>query len=103
LAADDVAHFVLVSNPAFHERGDFGLQGARVVDSAQVRYTYANIGMFKPNFFAGCTPGKFPLAPLMFDWIRKGRVSGELFEGRWCNVGTPTQLAQLDGELAHSR
>ena len=35
----------------------------------------------------------------MYDWIRKGRVSGELYEGRWRNVGTPMQLAELDREL----
>lgn len=99
LAAQDVAHFVLVPNPDFHERGDFGLQGNRIVDGAAERHTYGNIGVFRPEFFASCSPGKFPLAPLMFDWIRKGRVSGELFEGRWCNVGTPAQLEQLDREL----
>jgi MurNAc alpha-1-phosphate uridylyltransferase len=39
------------------------------------------------------------LAPLMFEWIRQGRVSGELFRGRWHNLGTPEQLAQLDAQL----
>jgi NDP-sugar pyrophosphorylase family protein len=29
-------------------------------------------------------------------------VSGELHEGRWSNVGTPADLAQLDAELAAS-
>jgi MurNAc alpha-1-phosphate uridylyltransferase len=99
LSADDVAHFVLVPNPDFHERGDFGLRDRRVVDGTQERYTYANIGVFRPEFFAGCRPGKFPLAPLMFEWIRQGRVSGELFPGSWCNVGTPAQLEQLDAQL----
>jgi MurNAc alpha-1-phosphate uridylyltransferase len=99
LGANDVAHFVLVPNPDFHERGDFGLQGDRVIDAAVERHTYANIGVFRPEFFASCSPGKFPLAPLMFDWIRKGRVSGEIFEGRWCNVGTPEQLEGLNREL----
>jgi MurNAc alpha-1-phosphate uridylyltransferase len=94
-AVADVAHFVLVPNPDFHERGDFGLRGERLVDEG-ARYTYANIGVFRPEFFAGCTPGKFPLAPLMFEWIRQGRVSGELYAGEWHNVGTPEQLRQLD-------
>jgi MurNAc alpha-1-phosphate uridylyltransferase len=95
LAAGDVAHFVVVPNPDFHARGDFGLVGDRLVDAGE-RYTYANIAVFRPEFFAGCTRGKFPLAPLMFEWIRKGRVSGELYRGEWHNVGTPQQLQQLD-------
>ena len=38
----------------------------------------------------------------MFEWIRQGRVSGELYRGRWHNLGTPMQLAQLDAELRAS-
>jgi MurNAc alpha-1-phosphate uridylyltransferase len=99
LAPQDVAHFVLVPNPEYHERGDFGLEQGRVIEAAQFRYTYANIGVLRPEFFAHARPGKFPLAPLMLEWIRQGKVSGELFGGRWCNLGTPAQLEQLDHEL----
>jgi MurNAc alpha-1-phosphate uridylyltransferase len=101
LNPNDVAHFVVVPNPEFHSRGDFGLDGKRMTDSG-VKYTYANIGMFKPEFFAGRQPQKFALAPLMFEWIRQGRVSGELFEGPWHNVGTPQQLRKLDETLRYA-
>jgi len=94
LSASDVAHLVLVPNPDFHAHGDFGLANGRLVDAGE-RYTYANIGVFRAEFFAACEPGRFPLAPLMFDWIRKGRVSGELYRGAWHNVGTPQQLEAL--------
>jgi MurNAc alpha-1-phosphate uridylyltransferase len=97
-AAGDVAHFVVVPNPDFHTRGDFGLRDGRMTDEAE-RYTYANIGVFTAEFFAGCRPGRFGLAPLMYEWIRKQRVSGELYQGRWYNIGTPAQLAQLDHSL----
>jgi MurNAc alpha-1-phosphate uridylyltransferase len=98
LASGDVAHFVLVPNPDFHEQGDFGLDSGRLLDLAP-RYTYANIGVVAAEFFADRQPGRFPLAPLMFDWIRRGRVSGELYRGRWYNLGTPVQLTQLDAAL----
>jgi MurNAc alpha-1-phosphate uridylyltransferase len=98
LAADDVAHFVVVPNPDFHAKGDFGLESGRLVDRTP-RYTYANIGVLRPEFFAGRQPGRFALAPLMFEWIRHGRVSGELFQGRWHNLGTAVQLARLDAQL----
>ena len=51
------------------------------------------------EFFAGQQPGRFALAPLMFEWIRQDRVSGELYRGRWHNLGTPAQLAHLDAQL----
>jgi MurNAc alpha-1-phosphate uridylyltransferase len=98
LESTDVAHFVLTPNPDFHPHGDFGLEGARVVDS-EPRYTYANIGVFRREFFSDCPAGKFPLAPLMFRWVRAGRVSGEVHRGGWRNVGTPQQLAELDQAL----
>jgi N-acetyl-alpha-D-muramate 1-phosphate uridylyltransferase len=98
LASGDVAHFVLVPNPDFHAQGDFGLDGGRLVDRAP-RYTYANISVLSAEFFAASQPGRFPLAPLMFEWIRRGRVSGELYRGPWHNVGTPMQLTELDAHL----
>jgi N-acetyl-alpha-D-muramate 1-phosphate uridylyltransferase len=98
LASGDVAHFVLVPNPDFHAQGDFGLDGGRLLDRAP-RYTYANIAVLCAEFFADRQPGRFPLAPLMFEWIRRGQVSGELYRGRWHNVGTPMQLTQLDTQL----
>lgn len=98
LARADVAHFVLVPNPDFHAQGDFGIESGRLLDRAP-RHTYANIGVLRPEFFAGRQPGRFALAPLMFEWIRQDRVSGELYRGRWHNLGTPAQLAQLDAEL----
>lgn len=95
LADSDLAHFVVVANPDFHVRGDFGLRNGRLTRDGE-RFTYANIGIFRPEFFSSCTPGRFALAPVMYEWIDRGRVSGELYAGRWCNVGTPTQLAKLD-------
>jgi N-acetyl-alpha-D-muramate 1-phosphate uridylyltransferase len=95
LDRDDVAHFVVVPNPGFHAAGDFGLVNGRMTE-AGMRYTYANIGMFTAEFFQHCKPEPFALAPLMYEWIRKGKVSGELYEGPWENVGTPAQLAALD-------
>jgi MurNAc alpha-1-phosphate uridylyltransferase len=94
LAPNDLGHFVMVHNPDYHRRGDFGLRDERVIDDGE-RLTYANIGVFTPKFFADCKPGRFPLAPLMREHIAQGRISGELFPGRWFNVGTPAQLAEL--------
>jgi N-acetyl-alpha-D-muramate 1-phosphate uridylyltransferase len=102
LAANDIAHFVMVPNPDFHARGDFALTDGRLATSGEL-LTYANIGVFRSEFFAGCTRGRFPLAPLMREWIGRGRVGGELHEGRWCNVGTPAQLQELDASLRLER
>ena len=100
LTKADVAHFVMAPNPDFHPRGDFVLTDGRVREGEGQRYTYANIAVLTREFFADCRPGKFPLVPVMRRWIREDRVSGELYEGEWRNVGTPAQLNELNAYLA---
>jgi MurNAc alpha-1-phosphate uridylyltransferase len=94
------AHLVLVPNPPQHPRGDFTLQDGVVGEDASPdarRYTYSGIGIYRPEFFAGCTPGRFPLLPLLRRSIAAGRLHGELFEGEWQDIGTPARLAALEG------
>jgi MurNAc alpha-1-phosphate uridylyltransferase len=95
-------HLVMVPNPPFHPRGDFGLEGDRLTQSASGRFTFGNIAVYRPDFFAGCEPGKFPLLPLFQRAIRAGTLSGELYTGRWHNLGTTSQLSQLNAELMRS-
>ena len=93
------AHLVLVANPAHHPRGDFGLEGERVVNRDSERFTYSGVGVYSPEFFAGCSAGRFPLLPLLNRAIAASRVSGEVHRGQWCDVGTAERLANLSARL----
>jgi MurNAc alpha-1-phosphate uridylyltransferase len=62
--------------------------------------TYASIGVFAPRLFTAERPVHKALFPWLYGVVDAGRVSGERFEGRWSNVGTPSDLAQLERELA---
>lgn len=93
---DGLAHLVLVHNPAFHPRGDFGLRDGYVDMDATPRHTFANVGVYHPALFANSTPGHFPLNKLLFPAIRAGRVTGDIYQGTWCNIGTPEQLAEFE-------
>ncbi len=94
------AHLVLVPNPPQHPQGDFLLQGDRVLDEGEgERLTFSGIGLYHPGLFDGCEPGAFPLAPMLRRAMAAGRVSGERFDGRWHDIGTPERLQQLDDEL----
>jgi len=90
---------VLVPNPAFHAVGDFGLEGDLVVERGSARFTYANIGVYRPELFAQCAPGRFPLVTLLRQAIAATRLRGELYRGEWRNIGTPEQLSALDAEI----
>jgi MurNAc alpha-1-phosphate uridylyltransferase len=95
-----LAHLVFVPNPPQHARGDFVLENGRVSDREGARYTYAGVGIYRPEFFAGCRPGKFPLLPLLRSAIARGAMTGELHTGRWYDIGTPERLAALDAQLS---
>jgi len=95
-----VAVLWLVANPAWHARGDFALVDGFLQHDREPRLTYANIGIFHPNFFAGIEPGtKYPLLPLFNRAIAAGKVRGAVLGGLWDNLGTPLQLAALDEAL----
>jgi len=90
------AHLVLVDNPPQHPSGDFVLRDGRVHDSKGERLTFSGIGLYHPALFAGCEPGAFALAPLLRRAMATGAVSGEHYQGRWFDIGTPERLQQLD-------
>jgi MurNAc alpha-1-phosphate uridylyltransferase len=105
LAAGDLAHLVLVPSPPHHPHGDFALNGNRVTASPPTPHspllTFSGIGLYLPSLFAGMAPGeRAKLAPLLRKAISAGQVSGELFAGRWTDVGTPGRLGELDQLLS---
>ena len=110
-ASNALAHLWLVPNPAHHPMGDFALDAEAVLhdmpggDDRPPRYTYSAIGLFRKTLFAspycGIAVGNplgvvAPLAPVLRAAMREGRITGEVFYGRWTDVGTPQRLAQLN-------
>jgi MurNAc alpha-1-phosphate uridylyltransferase len=101
VALEEHAHarLLLIPNPPHHPGGDFGLEGDLVVTRDTDRYTYSGVGVYRPEFFGGCTPGRFPLLPLLNRAIAAGLVRGEVHRGEWCDVGTVERLASLDARV----
>lgn len=96
VAPDALAHLVLVENPEQHPQGDFALEGSQVRSQGETCWTFSGIGVYRPELFAECRTGRFPLAPLLRDAMDKGVVTGELYRGQWSDVGTPARLQALD-------
>ncbi len=101
LAIDrDLAHLVLVPNPAHKPGGDFVLDRDRVREDGPARLTFSGIGIYHPTLFSHLRSGeRAKLAPLLRRAICSGRVSGALYSGCWLDVGTPQRLEQLDRHL----
>ena len=88
-----VQTLVLVPNPPHNLRGDFGLDAAGFVSASAPLKTYAGIAVFDPKgLFAGLTPGRRPLKPLLDAAIARRELRGLEFAGLWLDVGTPERL-----------
>jgi MurNAc alpha-1-phosphate uridylyltransferase len=100
LKSDDLIHLVMVPNPSFHPQGDFWLRDGRIENESSSReserLTYGNLGLFRPELFTVRKAGPAPLSPWLREAIAQARVSGERFDGAWCNVGTVEQLQALN-------
>ena len=91
----DLAHLVLVPNPAHHAAGDFALIGSKVHNHGDQMLTYGGIALLQPTLFDGQAATAFELGPLLRQAAGAGRVSGERFNGIWVDVGTPERLIQV--------
>ncbi len=99
----DLAHLVLIDNPEHHPAGDFTLQGDKVIDrKGEGASTFSGIGIYRPELFSGCKPGRFQLARLLIDAMGAARVTGELYKGMWFDIGTPERFHALNRMLAKS-
>ena len=93
---DQGAHLVLVPNPSQYAKGDFHMaeSGQLVFDSSMPRYTYAGIGLYSRGFisdFPNANPA-FPLLEPLKAGIAANKVSAELYQGIWEDIGTLARL-----------
>lgn len=104
LEPGNLAHLVLVPNPAHNPRGDFVLTAANELklgeSETETAHTFSGIAVYHPTLFAGVSQRKYPLLPLLQHAIRERRASAELFVGEWQDIGTPERLRALDLSLS---
>lgn len=112
-SAVQLAHLVLVPSPQFNAKGDFGLtqdgahdlvQNASQKNStsralAQGEYTFAGLSVLHPDLFKGMKVDFIKLAPILREAMHAGKVSGQLFEGVWSDIGTLERLQEMAEKL----
>jgi MurNAc alpha-1-phosphate uridylyltransferase len=93
----DLAHLILVANPAHNPGGDFGLENTGLVMSnSNEQFTFSGIGLYRPELFYNIPAGPSKLGPLLRQAIVNRRVSGQKMNGFWMDIGTPERLQELD-------
>lgn len=94
---DDVmAHLILIPKPSYKTSGDFDLVDNKVRNGTRPELTFSGVAVYRPEFFAACSPGRFPLAPLLRAAADEGLLSGAVYSGIWEDVGTTARLAELN-------
>ncbi len=88
LAVEAVAHLVLVENPDYSRGGDFTLQQGSLGNDPEERHTFAGIAYYHRSFFQGLATGKRSVVPLLRKAAEKRQLNGELYQGKWNDVGT---------------
>jgi MurNAc alpha-1-phosphate uridylyltransferase len=92
-------HLVMVPQPEYRPHGDFDLRDGLVRNGDQPSLTFSGVAIYRPEFFAGCEAGRFPLAPMLREAADAGQLSGEVYSGTWMDVGTPERLRATNDEL----
>jgi len=90
-----LGHLVMVPKPEYRDHGDFDIDDGLIRNGDSAAYTFSGVAIYRPEFFAGCEAGRFPLAPMLREAADRGQLSGSLYEGLWADVGTPERLAAL--------
>ena len=93
-----LAHIVLVPNPEHNLKGDFQLRNDDlVIAEGDNKHTFSGIGVYQPEIFKDLPLEEpYPLAPVLKELMVEAEVTGELFEGRWHDIGTPERLEALN-------
>ena len=94
-----LAHLIVVDNPYYHPRGDFGIRNGKLDLQATPTYTFGNIGLYRKELFANCEPGHFRLTNVLMPAINAGKITGEHYRGMWYNIGTPQELEQVNQQI----
>jgi MurNAc alpha-1-phosphate uridylyltransferase len=100
----DLAHLVLIDNPAHNAAGDFGLDNTGLlVSNSDHQLTFSGIGLYRPELFDNIARGPSKLGPLLRSAMAGGRVSGQKMRGFWMDIGTPERLQELDFYYSQQR
>jgi MurNAc alpha-1-phosphate uridylyltransferase len=97
---DHEAHLILVHNPEHNTDGDFALENGYIRNTGKDMLTYSGIGLYTEEIFAETQAGKRALAPILRKKAEQNKIGGEIYNGKWIDIGTIERLAKLRSFLS---
>ncbi len=96
-------NLVLVPSPDFNTGGDFSLaeDGFLSLPGESVAFTFSGISLLHPRLIADYPRRRqqFPLVEVLRVAATERRLTGQLYQGDWRDIGTPERLQQLERDL----
>ncbi len=113
---DYLAGLVLVNNPGHNETGDFCLQQdgfeqhtvpqndssmfsvVTAKNASSKTYTFSGVAIIHPALIRSYSNKRsvFPLKEVFDEFIAQEKLGGLVYDGQWCDVGTPQRLESLN-------
>ncbi len=84
-------HLLLTPTPAFRKHGDFDYADGKVTGRGE-GFVYCGIAIMRPELFSGLPVSRFSTQGMLFDAAANGRLSGQVWEGYWTDIGSEDQL-----------
>lgn len=90
---------LMVPNPPHNPEGDFGIDNGLLSGTTKPRYTFAGISYLRPEILTAYphTRERYGLGEVFAH--NEDLMQAEVYEGDWCDVGTPERLRKLEERL----
>ncbi|MDO4937404.1 MAG: nucleotidyltransferase family protein [Sutterellaceae bacterium] len=89
------AHLVAVPNPDFHVKGDMTVLENKTVVPGPGPHTYGCLMIVSPRIFTGLPAVSSKLFPWLWQFAQSKRLTAEVYEGFWGNIGSPEEYEKL--------
>ena len=92
------AHIVLAPKSNL-DKGDFDLNQGLVQNSGSPPFIFTGIAVYRIELFKAITSGKKRLGPVLKMWADQKKLTGEIYYGRWFDIGTVEKLRNAEKEI----
>ncbi len=93
---------LMVPNPPHNPEGDFGIDDGLLSGTTKPRFTFAGISYLRPEILTAYPNARerYGLGEVFAH--NEDKMQAEVYEGDWCDVGTPERLNKLEERLRAS-
>jgi len=89
------AHLILTPSSKYFHQADFGLVKNKLTLNNK-KYIYSGIGIYRRQELKQLPIGRFSIREWLIHETQNNRVSGELYNGLWYDIGTLERLKDVE-------